>query len=272
MKDSELISVVIPCYNDGQFLYETIAKLKQQTYKHYETIIVNDGSNDPYTIDVLNGLEQDKTIAILHKENGRMSSARNYGVKHAKGAIIVTLDADDYFHPDFFERALKVLNANEKVAVVTSYIKMFGKRSGLFKVRGGTIYNFLFSNQCPACAMIRTSCWNEIGGYDEEMKLGYEDWEFYLRMTAAGYLVHVIPEPLFFYRQTEKSTLKNDTSPNRELLIGYIINKHPDLYLNSMKQLITNNQVLYTESRISWQNIFRMIKNRLRGKYRIMIC
>lgn len=268
MKEAELISVVIPCYNDGSFLPETIEKLREQTYKHIEVIIVNDGSNDPYTISVLNELAKDTTLTILHKENGRMASARNYGVNHAKGNIIVTLDADDYFHSSFFERALTILNSNTKIAVVTCYIKMFGEKSGLFKVRGGTKYNFLFSNQCPACAMIRKSCWDEIGGYDEEMKLGYEDWEFYLRMTIAGYLIHVIPKALFFYRQTKKSTLKNDTYPNKDLLIGYIVNKHAHIYLDSLKQLISKKEILYTESRISWQNIFKIIKNRLTGKYR----
>jgi glycosyltransferase involved in cell wall biosynthesis len=272
MQESEFISVVIPCYNDGLFLPETIEKLRKQTFTHYEIIIVNDGSNDPHTIKVLNELSKDPALTILHKENGRMSSARNYGVKHAKGEIIVALDADDYFHPSFFERALAILRSNTKVAGVTSYMKMFGEKTGIFKVRGGKKFNFLFSNQCPACAMIRKSCWDEVGGYDEEMKLGFEDWEFYLRMTAAGYLVHVIPKVLFFYRKTKKSTLKNDTFPNQDLLISYIVNKHSDVYLDALKQLISNKQILYTESRISWQNIFKMIKNRLTGKFRMIFC
>jgi glycosyltransferase involved in cell wall biosynthesis len=268
MNEPGLISVVIPCYNDGQFLPETVDRVKQQTYKNLEIIIVNDGSDDPHTINVLAELSKDNSLTILHKENGRMSSARNYGVKHAKGGIIVPLDADDYFHPTFFEKAVPLLFSDPQIGVVTSYIRKFGKDTGLFKVRGGNIYNFLFSNQCPACAMIKRTCWDEIGGYDEEMKLGFEDWEFYLRLTAAGYKVHVIPKALFYYRQTNKSTLHNDTYPNKGILVDYILKKHKDVYLESLKQLITKEQVLYTESRISWQNILKMIRNRLSGKFR----
>ncbi len=101
MIDQPLISVVIPCYNDGKYLPETIAHLKKQTYQHFEILIVNDGSTDPSTLKVLETLlKQD--ITVLHKENGRMSSARNYGVKHATGSLIAALDADDYFHLSFF--------------------------------------------------------------------------------------------------------------------------------------------------------------------------
>ena len=129
MKESDFISVVIPCYNDGPFLPETIQKLKEQTYQHFEIIIVNDGSTDPQTLTILETLSKDQTITILHKENGRMSSARNYGVRHAKGTIIAALDADDYFHSSFFEQGLRKFDQNPRIAVVTSYIKMFGERT-----------------------------------------------------------------------------------------------------------------------------------------------
>ena len=102
-KLENFISVVIPCYNDGIYLEETLAHLKKQSFQEFEIIIVNDGSTDPLTLDVLKNV--DSGIAtVLHKENGRMSSARNFGVKHAKGNIIVALDADDYFEASFFEK------------------------------------------------------------------------------------------------------------------------------------------------------------------------
>ena len=96
-----LISVVIPCYNDGVFLPETIAHVRKQTFADYEIIVVNDGSTDARTLQVLEQLSE-KGIKVLHKPNGRMSSARNHGVQHARGQYIAALDADDYFAPDFF--------------------------------------------------------------------------------------------------------------------------------------------------------------------------
>ena len=95
------ISVIIPCYNDGKYIQETIDRLKQQTLAASEIIVVNDGSTDEYTLTVLENIDKDPLVKVLHKENGRMSAARNYGVKHATGNIIVTLDADDYFDKSF---------------------------------------------------------------------------------------------------------------------------------------------------------------------------
>ena len=257
------ISVIIPCYNDGKYIQETINKLKEQAYPAQEIIIVNDGSTDAYTLDLLKVLENDPLINVLHKENGRMSAARNYGVKHAKGNIIVTLDADDYFDNTFFAKALAVFEQAPQTAVVTSYIRFFGNKTGSSKPRGGSAANFLFSNQCPACAMVKKSVWDEVGGYDEAMKMGYEDWEFYIRIAQKNWNVHVIPEHLLFYRQTNKSTLANDTLPNRPALISYIVDKHKDWYLNNLKTLIDQKEVIYTENRVSFQYIWKFIKNRI---------
>jgi glycosyltransferase involved in cell wall biosynthesis len=267
MNTNPLISVVIPCYNDGAYLPETIAKLKEQTYTHFEVIVVNDGSTDEATLQVLQALTA-QNITVLHKANGRMSSARNWGVQHAKGSLIAALDADDYFHPQFFEKALVVLQKEPSVAVVTSYIQLFGEVKKVSKPRGGNEYNFLFSNQCPACAMVRKSCWDAVGGYDEAMLNGYEDWEFYIRITQKGWTVHVIPEKLFFYRQTQKSTHKNFTLPNRPQLVGYIVDKHKEWYLQKIKELMIDEKVLYKDSRISYLVIAQLLTNRLKGKYK----
>ena len=261
-----LISVVIPCFNDGQYLPETIAKLKLQTYQNFETIVVNDGSTDAFTLQVLEDINRQGTT-VLHKENGRMSSARNYGVKHASGQMIAPLDADDYFHPQFFEKAIPILEQDNTIAVVTSYMQLFGEVKKISKPRGGNEYNFLFSNQCPACALVRRSSWEAIGGYDEELKNGYEDWEFYIRITQKGWTVHVIPEVLFYYRQTKKSTHKNATLPNRPNLVDYIVEKHKDWYLGKIKELIINEDVVYRKSRLSYQFLAEALKNRLTGKY-----
>lgn len=267
MSQAPLISVVIPCYNDGVYLPETIAHLKKQAFTDFEVIIVNDGSTDVATLEILENLASEG-IKVLHKANGRMSSARNHGVNHAQGKYIAALDADDYFDPSFFEKAVRILNEQESVATVTSYIQLFGTINKVSKPRGGNEYNFLFSSQCPACAMVRKSAWDAVGGYDEKMIYGYEDWEFYIRITQKGWTIHVIPEKLLFYRQTKKSTHKNDTLPNRASIISYIVDKHKDWYLEKIKELITREEVLYKKSRISYPVIAELLKDRLSGKYK----
>lgn len=261
------ISVVIPCFNDGLYLEETITKLKLQTFTDFEIIIVDDGSNNQHTLEVLEKIQKEN-ITVYHIPNQRMSAARNYGIERANADMIVTLDADDYFDKTFFQKALDILNEKKDIAVVSCYIRNFGLNKKLFKPRGGTLKNFLFSNQCAMCAMFRKSVWQEVGKFDELMKFGYEDWEFFIRVTANGYLVKIIPKILFYYRQTKKSTLKNDTIPNEKEIVNYIIQKHSHLYKEQLAELIIKKQILYTESRISWQNIKKMVLNRLTSKYK----
>jgi GT2 family glycosyltransferase len=176
------------------------------------------------------------------------------------------LDADDYFDKTFFEKGLQVFKRYSDVAVVTSHIQMFGEFRKISRPRGGNEYNFLFNNECPACALVKKSCWDKVGGYDENMKMGYEDWEFYIRITQQQWRIHVIPEILFYYRQTNKSTHKNDTLPNRLQLIDYIFEKHSKWYLQKVKELVVRKEILYTNSRVSFQNIFKMLKYRFKIK------
>ncbi|WP_447641532.1 MULTISPECIES: glycosyltransferase family 2 protein [Chitinophagaceae] len=262
------ISVVIPCFNDGVYLQETLDRLNEQTYKDFEVIIVNDGSTDRATLIKLEEISQQGQAIVYHIPNSKMSAARNYAITRSQGKIIVALDADDYFDKSFFGKALQYLDANKDAAVVSCYVQHFGLDKKVFKPRGGTVKNFLFSNQCPMCSMFRKDVWEQVGGLDENMKEGYEDWDFFLSITALGYRIKILPEILFYYRQTKKSTLKNQTEPNQEKLLNYMLAKHSDLYRKELKELIKDKQVLYTESRISWQQIIKMIRNRIVGKYK----
>ena len=96
---------------------------------------------------------------------------------------------------------------------------------------------------------------------------GFEDWEFYIRITQKGWIIHVIPEKLFFYRQTKKSTYKNYTVAHRPELVNYIVEKHKDWYIQKLKELITIEAVIYKNARISFQVISEMISNRFTKKY-----
>lgn len=268
MVNNPTISVVIPCYNDGVYLQETLNRLNEQTYKDFEIIIVNDGSTDDNTLSKLDEISQSNQATVYHIPNSKMSAARNYAIERARGNMIVALDADDYFDKTFFAKALKYLAENQDTAVVSSYIQNFGLNNRVFKPRGGTVDNFLFSNQCAMCSMFRKEVWEKVGGLDENMKEGYEDWEFFLSITSLGYKIKILPEKLFFYRQTKKSTLATQSIPNQGKLLDYMLEKHADVYKERLKNLIMKEQVLFTESRIAWPQIIKMIKNRISGKYK----
>lgn len=238
-----LVSVVIPCYNDGQYLDDSVDSILNQSFDDYEILIVNDGSTDKATIDKLASFNHPK-IKVLHKENGHLSSARNHGIKNAAGEIIVTLDADDTFEKKFIKKGIAILQKDKVVGAVTCWLKSFGLKTNKWKPLGGDLENFLFRQESCASAMFRKQCWEKIGGYDEQMKTGYEDWEFWIRLTAAGWSVAVLDDYLLNYRVTDKSMLLTQSEPNRGKIIEYIMEKHKDLYWHNLKDAVIKRKII----------------------------
>lgn len=238
-----LVSVVIPCYNDGQYLDDSVGSILNQSFEDYEILIVNDGSTDAATIQKLQSFNHPK-IKVLHKENGHLSWARNHGIKNAAGEFIVTLDADDMFEKKFIKKGVAVLQKDKTIGAVTCYLKSFGLKKYKWKPLGGDLKNFLYRQESCASAMFRKECWEKIGGYDEQMKAGYEDWEFWIRLTAAGWKVEVLDDYLLNYRVTNKSMLLTQSEPNREKIIDYIMEKHKDLYWQNLKDAIIKRKII----------------------------
>ena len=238
-----LVSVVIPCYNDGQYLDDSVGSILSQSFDDYEILIVNDGSTDTATLQKLSSFNHSK-IKVLHKENAHLSSARNHGIRNAAGEIIVTLDADDMFEKKFIRKGVELLQKDKSIGAVTCWLKSFGLKKFKWKPLGGDVINFLYRQESCASAMFRKKCWEKIGGYDEQMKTGYEDWDFWIRLTSAGWKVAVLEDYLLHYRITDKSMLLTQSEPNREKIINYLLEKHKDLYWQHLKDAVVKRKII----------------------------
>lgn len=241
-----LISVVIPFYNDGEYIDEAVDSILEQTYTHVEIIIVNDGSTDQKSIEKLRNYEKPKT-KVLHKENGHLASARNYGIRHARGTYILLLDADDKFEKTFIEKAKNILDHNENIAAVSAYSELFGELNGIIvKFVGGSAEHFVVKNNSIACALIRKQVWQEVGGYDENMKEGFEDWDFWLAVTKRGWKVEIIPAPLFKYRQKSISMLQ-ESQKKRPELIKLLTQKHHEVFSKHVVKAVYERELMILE-------------------------
>ncbi|MFA5203894.1 MAG: glycosyltransferase family A protein [Lentisphaeria bacterium] len=198
------IAVIIPCYNQGQYVAEAVDSILRQSYQDFEIIVVNDGSTQQATNDILSRFERPKT-RILTTSNQGLSAARNNGIKASLCPYILTLDADDLFEPTFLEKAVAVLDTRPEVGVVTCWVQSFGAMSHLWRPKGGNVRNFLVVSNSCGNALFRRVCWEQVGGYNEAMREGFEDWDFWLSVTAQGWLVHTLQEALFLYRRTPGS-------------------------------------------------------------------
>lgn len=227
---NSLISIIIPCYNDADFIEQALKSALNQTYSNKEIIVVDDGS-DEKTKAVLKSIES-KIDRLIVQENQGQSNARNSGINAARGEVIIVLDSDDYFEPTFTERAFEVISNKVDVKIVTCWgrrITENGDLIDIFKPIGGTVTNFICENSAIGNSMFRKSDWERVGGYDESMKQGFEDWEFYIRLLSDGGVAYVIPEVLFNYRSRKNSTTARANQIKYDLRT-YILSKHQNLY------------------------------------------
>ena len=220
------VTAVIPCFNHGRYVRQAVDSLLRQTYPDLRVIIVNDGSTDPETLRVLSAVSEPR-VEVLHQENGHVSAARNAGIKASCSPYLVTLDADDYFEPTFVDKALAVLKEDLTVGAVTCGVRVFGERCGTHVPTGGGVREFLVRNCARASAMFRRQCWEDGGGYNEAMRRGYEDWDFWIRLTARGWRIRAVPEILLNYRRSSHSMVSAADAIRPELVRELAVNHLP---------------------------------------------
>ncbi|MEW7314373.1 glycosyltransferase family A protein [Buttiauxella gaviniae] len=229
------VSVIIPLYNQGQYIDETLNSALSQSYANIEVIVVNDGSTDKYTINKIKELEL-AGINILHKSNGGLASARNAGIEKATGKYIVALDSDDVIDKDYIGKLVKVLDQSD-AKIAYSRALLFGARSGLWMLPNYSIKRMLHGNIIYCSAMYHRSDWVLNHGYDEKIKDGLEDWEFWLSIIERGGSVVRVKEALFYYRIRKNSMLRSLDFSKKKAVVEYIFKKHQSFFKeNNIKQ------------------------------------
>lgn len=228
------VSIIIPCYNYGKYIEETISSCLNSTYSNFDIIVVNDGSDDLYTLQVLEKLEKfDEKIKVISKLNGGLSSARNYGIKYSDSPYILTLDSDDKIAPTFIEKAIWILENKTNIGYVFSLVQLFGEQEQIWETKATKLEYLKYRNTVPATVVMRRRCWEIVGGYNEEMMSGYEDWEFIIRLEKMKFKGYRLNEILFYYRKHTGSMLSNSKKKHK-FIVQSIKNMHPDLYTNHL--------------------------------------
>jgi len=195
------VSVVIPCYNLGEYLDEAVDSVLAQTFQDLEIVVVNDGSTDPATTARLAGYRRPRTRVITAEHRG-VAAARNRGIREARGDYLCGLDADDKLAPRYLEKAMAILDADPGVAFVSSWLEAFGDESWVWRQEACDLPTVLAEDTVHGAALVRRSVLLEVGGYDESLAgESYEDWDLWLRVLERGYRGAIIPEVLLYYRR-----------------------------------------------------------------------
>lgn len=213
-----MVSIIIPCYNQGHFLADAIESALNQTHKNIEVIVIDDGSTDN-TREIA---KKYRNVRYIWQKNKHLSGARNTGIKEANGEWILPLDADDKINPEMVKKCLKMADKDD-LDIISTWLETFGnenRRWGSLNLRP-TWQNFIQNNQINCCSLFRREMWEKLGGYDENMKEGFEDWDFWRRATKKGYKVGILNEFLFYYRKHGTSMFA-EAQKKRQRLIEYM--------------------------------------------------
>lgn len=196
-----VVSIIIPCHNDGKYLPEALASAREQTCRDVEIIIVDDHSTDQNTCALLKKLA-DQGERILSVPDGRKgpSAARNVGIAEAKGEFILPLDADDRIERHYAQKAMDYMLHTPAVGICYCKARLFGLKRGSWELPAYSWESILVGNMIFPTAMFRKRDWEALGGYDESLLVGLEDYAFWLRLIALGREVVQIDEELFHYR------------------------------------------------------------------------
>ena len=219
------VSVIIPCYNQGQFLDEAVQSVFNQRYTDFEIIIVNDGSTDEQTILQCESY-LDPRVRLLTTTNHGLAAARNNGIKQAEGTYILPLDADDKIGSHYLLEAVSVLENNPEIGIVYCRAQLFGAVDTEWQLPEYSIREILKNNVIFCTALFKKKDWEEVGGYDPGMVYGWEDYDFWLSLIERNRKVVQLPSIHFYYRVAPGSMVRSKKRWQKIEMFKRIYNRH----------------------------------------------
>lgn len=260
-----LVSIIIPCYNQGVYLEESVRSALAQTYSNIEIIIVNDGSTDEYTNRLLSDYHKPKTKVITTANQG-LAEARNTGIRQATGKYILPLDADDKIAPEYCQKAVEIIEKDPTIGIVHCQTQYFGARNDLRKDPEFSMEAMLARNIILCAGLYRKSDWAQVGGYNRNLIHGGEDWDFWLSLLETGRKVYKLPEVYFYYRIREGSMARSIDEEKFRALRKQVYLNHIGLYTENFYDPIS----LYWEKeryKDSYQRVVDSIEYKFLSKF-----
>lgn len=223
-----IVSIIIPVYNMEKYLHETLSSIMALHYPHFEVIIIDDGSTDNSLQIVNEYVLKNNNARLLSQPNRGVSAARNAGIALAKGKYILPFDSDDIICEHYIDDAVRVLENDEQVKVVTSKAVFFGEETGSWDLPDFSLFALAHRNTIPVCSMYRIADWEKVGGYCTDLP-GREDWDFWISLLKNGGKVVKLPFIGFKYRMY-KDSKRNRTRKYKRQIFAYLNNRHPEFF------------------------------------------
>ncbi|MES2558583.1 MAG: glycosyltransferase [Bacteroidota bacterium] len=238
-ENKRLVDIVIPCYNLGHLLEETLASIERSFNNNFSVLIIDDGSTQPETQQGLKRAEE-YGYKVVYQKNAGLCNALNNGLAMCENELVLILSADDMLDPLFVTKSIEILNATEEIGVVYCNPRTFEAWHSMWLTPDFDPAQMLSQNFIVATSVFRKKHWEKAGGYDP-MADGNEDWDMWMSCLEQGAGFHHVDEYLFHYRYREGSKIQICSLPdNRKKLVSYMSGKHHILYEKHLPSIIGN--------------------------------
>ena len=211
-------------------------------------------STDVGSVEVIERLQGDTRVRVLRQSNRGVSAARNAGIAAAGTDLVAVLDGDDRLAPTFLERTVAVLEGDPGARAASSWLRAHGVIDAVVRPGGGSAVDFLHRNACPATAVVRRDAWRACGGYDEDLRSGFEDWDFFLSLVGDGGHVAVVPEPLIEYR-TAPASANVRSMDSRLELYGRLVDKHRAVFERHLREVLLALEARAMDAAARWEDL-----------------
>ncbi len=251
MDNRSLVSIIVPCYRQAEYLPEALDSVLSQTYADWECIVISDGSPDDVEYAVRPYCDRDSRIKYLWQENQGVAKARNNAIQHSSGKYIVPLDADDKISSEFLAKGVGYMESHPDTKLVYFRTMQFGNTDGEWKLNDYDWNTIIWGNMIPNTAMYRRSDYDNTNGYNPNMIHGYEDWDFWLSLLDSDSKVFRFDDLLYFHRAKASSrAVTNDIHENWVMMHRQLYLNHTDIYADYAPDLI-----MLHNSRFELENI-----------------
>jgi glycosyltransferase involved in cell wall biosynthesis len=236
------VSVIVTCFELGDTLGEALASVDAQTFRDFEVVVVDDGSTGSATLAALERIDP-AHARVLRTENRGLPAARNHGVRHSRGELLCCLDADDRLHPEWLAKAIAAFERDPSLAFVSHWLRAFGDEEWDWTPTDCGFPALLDVNTVNGAALVRRSSWEAVGGQDESLREGCEDWDFWITLVERGFRGAILPEFLFFYRRRAASMSRLLVGDAHRRLYQQLIERHPESFARHLPELWLRRQL-----------------------------
>jgi glycosyltransferase involved in cell wall biosynthesis len=228
-------SIIVPCHNSARFVVETAEAAFAQTLRELEIVFVDDGSSDDTAalIARVMAAHPARAAQLVAQPDSGLASARNHGIRVARGQYILPLDSDDLIAPTMLEECVALLDADPELALVYTDREDFGDVNRVWPAGEYALERLKYFNQLSYCALFRRSVWEAVGGYRENVS-GLDDWDFWVAVAARG----------FKGRHLRKPHLKHRTRAGS--LMWRILDDYPRFHA----RIVLNNRAAYASAEV----------------------